>query len=119
MWARYSSKANMAILRALTSRLPLRDSGHIPVLGLGVYLAEADGETEQACLWALKHGYRHIDTAQFYRYCLAAVFVVDPLLPRVSPRLQEREGCRECNSKIWNSKGGDFCDNKSSTANTG
>ncbi|CAI8015632.1 9,11-endoperoxide prostaglandin H2 reductase [Geodia barretti] len=57
----------MAILRALTSRLPLRDSGHIPVLGLGVYLAEADGETEQACLWALKHGYRHIDTAQFYR----------------------------------------------------
>ena len=69
----------MAILRALTSRLPLRDSGHIPVLGLGVYLSEADGETEQACLWALKHGYRHIDTAQFYRYCLAAVFVVDPL----------------------------------------
>jgi diketogulonate reductase-like aldo/keto reductase len=57
----------MAIQRALTSRLPLRDIGHIPVLGLGVYLSEADGETEQACLWALKHGYRHIDTAQIYR----------------------------------------------------
>ena len=57
----------MATLRALTSGLPLRDSGHIPMLGLGVYLAEAGGETEQACLWALKHGYRHIDTAQLYK----------------------------------------------------
>ena len=49
------------------SRLALRDSGQIPVVGLGVYLAEADGETERACLWALKHGYRHIDTAEIYR----------------------------------------------------
>jgi diketogulonate reductase-like aldo/keto reductase len=36
------------------------------MFGLGVYLAQANGETEQACLWALKHGYRHIDTAEFY-----------------------------------------------------
>lgn len=35
----------------------------IPLLGLGVYAAEG---TTQACLTALKQGYRQIDTAQLY-----------------------------------------------------
>ena len=52
----------------LASRRPLNDGNQIPLFGLGVYLAQANGETEQACLWALKHGYRHIDTAEIYRY---------------------------------------------------
>ena len=47
--------------------LTLNDGNQIPQLGLGVYLSQANGETEQACLWAIKHGYRHIDTAEIYR----------------------------------------------------
>ncbi|KAI9208206.1 putative reductase [Polychytrium aggregatum] len=38
----------------------------IPEIGLGVYLANGN-EAYQAVLTALKHGYRHIDTASFYR----------------------------------------------------
>ena len=55
----------------MDSRLSLNDGNQIPALGLGVYLAEASGEAEQACLWALKHGYRHIDTAEDYGYCIS------------------------------------------------
>ena len=62
----------MATQLTLASRLLLRGGAQIPVLGLGVYLAQANGETEQVCLWALKHGYRHIDTAEMYRYILAS-----------------------------------------------
>ncbi|EPQ52901.1 Aldo/keto reductase [Gloeophyllum trabeum ATCC 11539] len=36
----------------------------MPVLGLGVYLNE---DPVPACLAALKHGYRHIDSARMYR----------------------------------------------------
>jgi diketogulonate reductase-like aldo/keto reductase len=43
-------------------------SGHsIPVIGLGVYQSEPGAETYNAVLSALKLGYRHVDTAQFYR----------------------------------------------------
>lgn len=56
----------MATNKTLKTQIPLRDNGHIPILGLGVYQAKVDGEAEQACLWALKHGYRHIDTAEDY-----------------------------------------------------
>ena len=52
---------------SVDSRRPLNDGNQIPMLGLGVFLAQASGEAEQACLWALEHGYRHIDTAEFYR----------------------------------------------------
>lgn len=51
----------------LASRVLLRDGNKIPMMALGVYLAKANGETEQACRWALAHGYRHIDTAEIYR----------------------------------------------------
>ena len=50
-----------------TSTFKLLDGHSIPVFGLGVYLAKANGETEQAVLWALKHGYRLIDTAAIYK----------------------------------------------------
>ncbi|CAG8511466.1 2648_t:CDS:2 [Ambispora leptoticha] len=43
------------------------NSGHkIPLLGLGVYQAPPGVTTERAISWALKAGYRHIDTAALY-----------------------------------------------------
>jgi diketogulonate reductase-like aldo/keto reductase len=39
----------------------------MPVLGLGVWQMAAGRETEQAVEWALEAGYRHIDTASYYR----------------------------------------------------
>ena len=39
----------------------------MPILGLGVWQADAGTETEQAVRWALEAGYRHIDTARLYR----------------------------------------------------
>ncbi len=49
---------------------PSRDLGSgvsMPMLGLGVWQIEEGAETEQAVEWALEAGYRHIDTAQYYR----------------------------------------------------
>ncbi|GLD92306.1 hypothetical protein PINS_up000839 [Pythium insidiosum] len=48
-----------------TKRLP--SGASIPVVGLGVYQSEPGAETYGAVLSALRLGYRHIDTAQFYR----------------------------------------------------
>ena len=67
----------------------------MPLLGLGVYQTAPGRETEQAVLWALEAGYRHVDTAALYRNeesvgrALAAgpvprdeVFVTTKMLPR-------------------------------------
>ncbi len=51
----------------ITTTLQLLDGRQIPRFGLGVYQAANGGETEQAVLYALKQGYRHIDTAEIYR----------------------------------------------------
>ncbi|WP_437589183.1 aldo/keto reductase [Sorangium sp. So ce1000] len=48
-------------------RLQMIDGRHIPQLGLGVYQATPGAETEGAVVEALRLGYRHVDTAQFYR----------------------------------------------------
>ena len=48
------------------SRLVLYNGVSMPQLGLGVYGAQDGAETEQAVLWALEAGYRHIDTAAVY-----------------------------------------------------
>ncbi|KAG7376497.1 hypothetical protein PHYPSEUDO_013295 [Phytophthora pseudosyringae] len=45
----------------------LPSGAQIPVIGLGVYKAEPGAEAYNAVLAALKLGYRHIDTAQFYQ----------------------------------------------------
>lgn len=51
---------------ATTDLLPLPNcSAKIPRLGFGVYQS-APSQCMQSCLNALKAGYRHIDTAQFY-----------------------------------------------------
>jgi diketogulonate reductase-like aldo/keto reductase len=39
----------------------------MPVLGLGVWQMAAGRETEQSIEWAFEAGYRHIDTAAYYR----------------------------------------------------
>ena len=46
--------------------LTLSNGVKMPQLGLGVYGAKDGPETEQAVLWALEAGYRHIDTAAVY-----------------------------------------------------
>ena len=56
----------MSLKLAITDILPLRDcSTKIPRLGFGVYRSSTT-QCVQSCLSALKAGYRHIDTAQFY-----------------------------------------------------
>lgn len=51
---------------SFNSSLPLpHSSTQIPQLGFGVYLSTPDVCTN-SCLEALKAGYRHIDTAQYY-----------------------------------------------------
>lgn len=55
----------MAPLR-ISDTLPLHDSKvRIPQLGFGVYQS-APNQCTNSCLNALKAGYRHIDTAQYY-----------------------------------------------------
>ncbi|MCX7908536.1 MAG: aldo/keto reductase [Ignavibacteria bacterium] len=49
------------------TRVNLNNGVKTPVLGLGTYLMKPGKETYDACLWALEVGYRHIDTASFYR----------------------------------------------------
>lgn len=51
---------------SLDSKIPLPNSPHqIPQLGFGVYLSPPE-TCVKSCLAALKAGYRHIDTAQYY-----------------------------------------------------
>ena len=61
---------DLSLQMALTSKtctVALSDGNTMFAFGLGVYESADNGETEQAVLWALKHGYRHIDTASFYK----------------------------------------------------
>ena len=52
---------------ALTDSLQLHNSSvRIPCLGFGLYLSPPNVSI-QSCLSALKSGYRHIDSAQFYQ----------------------------------------------------
>lgn len=52
---------------AITDLLPLPNSSvKIPRLGFGIYQSPTD-VCINSCLTALKSGYRHIDSAQFYR----------------------------------------------------
>jgi diketogulonate reductase-like aldo/keto reductase len=46
--------------------LTLSNGMEMPQLGLGVFGAKEGNQTEQAVLWALEAGYRHLDTAAVY-----------------------------------------------------
>ena len=50
----------------ITSKAPLNDGFAMPRFGLGTFLSEAGQATQNAVLWALAAGYRHIDTARIY-----------------------------------------------------
>ncbi|MDR2660723.1 MAG: aldo/keto reductase [Lactobacillaceae bacterium] len=50
----------------LTDTYTLSNGLKIPVLGFGTFEAADGQEAYQSTLWALKHGYRHIDTAAAY-----------------------------------------------------
>lgn len=47
--------------------ITLNNGTKIPQFGMGVYMVPEGEETKQACLNALKLGYRHIDTAHAYQ----------------------------------------------------
>jgi diketogulonate reductase-like aldo/keto reductase len=49
------------------SLIRLNNGLSIPVIGLGVYLAQPGATTREAVLSALRLGYKHVDTAQFYK----------------------------------------------------
>jgi diketogulonate reductase-like aldo/keto reductase len=51
---------------SIKTRIPLNNGTSIPQLGLGVYLLEANSRSVEIMKVAVKHGYRHIDTAAFY-----------------------------------------------------
>jgi diketogulonate reductase-like aldo/keto reductase len=50
----------------LESKAKLNNDVEIPYLGLGVYQSSPGKTTERAVRYALKAGYRHIDTAELY-----------------------------------------------------
>ena len=50
----------------INSRITLHDGNTMPLFGLGVWAAQSGHETYDAVLYALKTGYRHIDTAEMY-----------------------------------------------------
>lgn len=47
--------------------IKLNNGEMIPQFGLGVFMIQGDESTKEACLKALKLGYRHIDTAHAYQ----------------------------------------------------
>lgn len=47
--------------------ITLNNGTKIPQFGMGVYMVPAGDATKNACLEALKMGYRHIDTAHAYQ----------------------------------------------------
>lgn len=51
----------------IDSAIKLNNNIEIPRLGLGVYLSKPGKKTFDAVTWAIKAGYRHIDTAKAYK----------------------------------------------------
>ncbi|MCU7494813.1 MAG: aldo/keto reductase [Ignavibacteria bacterium] len=51
----------------IEDKAKLNNGVEIPYLGLGVYKSAPGSETYNAVRWALEAGYRHIDTAAFYK----------------------------------------------------
>jgi diketogulonate reductase-like aldo/keto reductase len=51
----------------IDSMVKLNNGADIPRLGLGTYLSKPGEETYNAVKFGLEHGYRHIDTAAFYK----------------------------------------------------
>lgn len=56
-----------ACMLNINSVFTLNNKQKMPLLGLGVWQIPSGHATEQAVRWALQAGYRHIDTARFYK----------------------------------------------------
>ncbi len=56
----------LATPMSLKSKVKLNNGVEIPVLGLGVYQSPPGRITQHAVEFALKNGYRHVDTARIY-----------------------------------------------------
>ncbi|MDB4935396.1 MAG: oxidoreductase of aldo/keto reductase family, subgroup 1 [Labilithrix sp.] len=56
----------MTTLDVTTATRPLLSGGTIPQVGLGVWQSPRGAVTRDAVLTALRHGYRHVDTARIY-----------------------------------------------------
>lgn len=62
----FSASATMSKNFSITDRVPMpKCAAKIPRLGFGVYQSST-AQCIESCLTALRNGYRHIDTAQFY-----------------------------------------------------
>jgi len=57
----------MKTITDISGTFELYNGVRMPYLGLGVWQSEDGPEVEQAVAWALKAGYRHIDTASIYQ----------------------------------------------------
>lgn len=57
----------MGVITNLQGTFELHNGVAMPYLGLGTYRTENGPEASNAVKWALWKGYRHIDTASFYR----------------------------------------------------
>ncbi|WP_019153441.1 aldo/keto reductase [Robertmurraya massiliosenegalensis] len=55
------------MVKDLQSTVALHNGVHMPWFGLGVYKVTDQSEIVEVVSAALKHGYRHIDTASFYQ----------------------------------------------------
>lgn len=53
--------------RDINYKIKMNNGVEIPQLGLGVYLTKSGSECINAIHWALEAGYRHVDTAKFYK----------------------------------------------------
>jgi diketogulonate reductase-like aldo/keto reductase len=50
----------------IDTKVKLNNGVEMPIFGLGTYQSRSGKETQEAVLWALEAGYRHIDTAAMY-----------------------------------------------------
>ncbi|WP_368487194.1 aldo/keto reductase [Spiroplasma sp. DGKH1] len=81
--------------KVLEQKLKLNNGTQIPIIGLGTYKLTDEQETYQAVLTALKNGYRHLDTAQYYgNEVIIGKAIKDSGVPRAEIFIT---------SKIWNS----------------
>jgi diketogulonate reductase-like aldo/keto reductase len=57
----------MGEILTIDSTIELNNGTNMPQLGFGVYQIPTGKQTVETVSWALKAGYRHIDTAKFYK----------------------------------------------------
>ncbi|WP_339060822.1 aldo/keto reductase [Tepidibacillus marianensis] len=83
---------------SITDSTTLHNGVKMPWLGLGVYKANEGQEVENAVKWAIKTGYRSIDTAAFYENEVG-----------VGKAIKESDLAREglfVTTKVWNNRQG-------------